>query len=753
MTVVSFDTPYYDGPASSGGGGGGGGGGGTSTVPPAYPFEVSIAGRNYIVDTSFEPYRRDAFRHRSIPPQRESIDLNNEPGEGTINTAGLWRRGMEDWSLGAGQIFLDRKQSVANRFFRSKGVNPWTQWQLTLLQDTKQVFDPSNTGVFPQSTDGFIRAIAVSNTVYVLTRFQLFWTTDWNLPMNSVEAPAPAEYTDIATDGFNVYVSDAFAGILMTASNTTSMSNIVGPYNGNGYSSVGYCNDRLLCSQGPNLFDITHLSATCTLTIPVDTGNTITGINVTPLPQAVNGPGVDTVGNSTPGDNIIVGNESFTASDDAAQGAITIFTETQVATTDNPIGTAVVDSEWSDPDAPFFTHNNPSWIWDCYAGGSSEIYIGGHSSLGGFSESVNGGASGIYRTTLDSDGTTLTAPSIALPLEGGEFCTCLASYLNFIFVGSNYGIRMCQTLAAYDPTGNQGDLRAGALIPNITQPVNVPVYGAVGSGRFVWFSWGNYDSTSTGIGRMDLTNFIDALAPAYASDLMVEGTGQVFLDWDPITNGPLLALQGNPGIDIGGIFVQDPAKKVMSGTVESGQITYGLPDAKVAMSLDARVITPFVGSIEGLMAIDQGLGQNYTEVGSTNETQPLAQWALNQLRGEMFQVEIQMNSGGSNGTPELSRWTLKAYPGVSTGISISAVLYLATLDEEKGLLQPYDPYAEYAYLENLRQTQQVIQYVEGPFVANVVIQQLDWLPNLEQVNGPRAGYQGNLIVYMNTLPN
>ena len=54
-----------------------------STVPTNFhPALIKIAAgalgtRQFPVDTSFEPYRREAFRHRSIPTQRDSISLDN----------------------------------------------------------------------------------------------------------------------------------------------------------------------------------------------------------------------------------------------------------------------------------------------------------------------------------------------------------------------------------------------------------------------------------------------------------------------------------------------------------------------------------------------------------------------------------------------------------------------------------------------------------------------------------------------------
>ncbi len=721
MTVVLFDQPYLDDASNV-----------HTIIPPPYPFEVSIAGRTYEIDTSFEPYRRDAFRHRSVPPQRESINIDNIAGEGTINPGGLWRRGAVDWSLGAGQLYQDRKGGLSNRFYRSKGVNPWTQYQLTLLQATKQV-------MVLGEQETLVKAIAVSNYVYIVRAGSLQWTTDWSHFTNVGGLPVDGSLTDICTDGLNVYVSAGNShGIYTTTQGALLATNFV---TGTSFDSCGYCNDRLMAGSGPKLYNITHGAQTISLAVALTATDAYTSVTVSPLPQAV-----------ASGDTITVGTDSTTASDASAIGDTVIYVASFTAGSSWAVGTAVTDTAWASNVVLVFEHNNPAWHWTCYAGGSQQIYIGGLSSTGGFQESVNGGASGVYRSTIDADGTTLAAPVIALPLEGGEFVSSLATYLNLIFVGSNLGVRMCETLNANDPTGASGDLRAGGLIPNIVQPVNLPVYGIVGSGRFVYFSWPNYDADSTGIGRMDLTTFIDALAPAYASDLMCPGSGVSRLDWDPINNGPLICVQGNPGTTIGGVYVIDNANKVASGTVQSGGIEFDLAEDKVAISLQANMVSPLNGSVYGFMAVDQPVGQNYSPVGQTFQTRPGLPWALDQLRGQIFDVEIQLNSGGANLSPTLARWTLKALPGVATGILISVVLILPTRGEEKGLAQPFSPYQEYAFLENLRQNQQVITYVEGPFMKNGIIQQLDWLPNLQQAGGANSGFNANLIVYILTLP-
>ena len=397
--------------------------------------------------------------------------------------------------------------------------------------------------------------------------------------------------------------------------------------------------------------------------------------------------------------------------------------------------------------APLYTHPSDAWRWTDFTYGSSQIYCSG--GIAPY------GPSGIFRTTPDpTDSTVLIVPVQALPLENGEYPTCLGSYLNYVFVGTNLGLRMCQTLAAYDPTGNQGDLRAGAIIPNITQPVTQPVTGIIGDGRFVYFTWNDYDSDSTGLGRLDLENFIDALTPTYASDLMIPGSGSILLSWDPVTNSPLMSVQGQQGIDSGGIYTMDTQHYVSEGFVDSGYTVFDLPDDKVAMSMVGQVLPPQLGTVEGQLSVDQPLMENYRSIGVQAAPQSsIMNWDIPQTRGSQFQVRFILESSDDRtGSPTLSHWTLKAYAAVSTGIMISVVLIMDRLTVEKDLLRPFDPYAEYDYLEECRQDQRVIQYVEGPFVRNGIITQLDWLPNLEQFGGPWTGYQSYLIVYFKTLP-
>ena len=726
--AFSFDEPYFD-PTSAQ----------QTTIPPPSPWPVSLAGWPLMADTSFEPYRRDAFRHRSIPAQRDSISLNNEPGEGTVNTEGLWRRGMDDWSLGAGQFYLDRKESVSNRFYQSKGINPFNQWNLTLHFDTKRVYAPPG--------DSILKTMTVGNAVWILEPTRMTYTQDWVtftevLPIlfdaGFIPDPVPDSNINLAlgtmfdfcTDGYMIWI--ACAGGIYTI--TGEAPNFVGSVyitDNTRFDTIAFVSDRLLASSGNRLYNITHGYQAGVLTSGgLTSGTTYTSIDISPAPQEIQN--LDTV---------FIGDQAWTTTSSAAVGATSVSVSSAAADANYPAGTLYTVRSWASVGGPdswtsqqlLWQHPSPQWLWHNYAEGSSQIYIGG--AVGFY------GPGAVYRTTLNADNITLAVPVIALPMEGGEYPTSLFGYLNFIFVGSNYGIRMCQTLAAYDPSGNQGDLRAGSLIPNITQPVTQPVTAITASGRYVWFTWNDYDSKSTGLGRLDLATFIDALSPVYASDLMITAQGWITsLDWDPITAGPVMGMAN-------GVYVEDRANVVPSGTIDSGRVTFGIPDDKIARFLDARQNASGGGSVSFALELDSAAPFN---VGQIPPSVGRGTLSISQLRAENFNVLATLTSGGGLSAPDLERWTLKALPGVVSGTEISVVIDCAEKITLGGVGYEQDPYAIYTFVRGLHTSQTVVSYVEGGYTAMVTVDSFDWLPNKMRDNY-QGGYNSYLVAYLKTL--
>ena len=165
-----------------------------------------------------------------------------------------------------------------------------------------------------------------------------------------------------------------------------------------------------------------------------------------------------------------------------------------------------------------YTHPDPSFRWEAACEGPQAIYL-----LGGYGDKYV-----VHKVTIKDDGTGLNPAIVAVELPDGEIGYKIDSYLGFVFIGTDKGVRMAQ------PESN-GDLLLGAVIPTAS-----PVRCFEGQDRFVWYGVSSMDpgyvptnndqadvfptSPVPGLGRMDLTTFTTtALTPAYANDIAAWG--------------------------------------------------------------------------------------------------------------------------------------------------------------------------------------------------------------------------------------
>ena len=836
---------------------------------------VNSGTRQFTVDTSFEPYRREAFRHKSLPAQRQSIQMTNIVGQGTVNTEGLWRREQTEWSMGAGQQYLDRKSdSQETRFLSSKGIDVFSYpLQATLLPDTYRkdglgsaVTTSSN---LLMSRCGDYVVYANAGTVYYVTA-----TRAWGAPTtctfgSSYGGTAPSSVYSIDTNDTYVYIATNTGIWFMQPGASSTFQLYAAPdvssgFTG-GYDMVRWVNDQLVASRNNRLFafqprnvgtfpalgsipsisDVStvigdiitsgttatvyctqahnlsvgqpiNITGSSTLTyissitsaagVATVTTNTNHGLSVgQPISisgnvhTAFNGTGLTVSGVTSNTVFTYSTNESSTVASGATGGTVvgsgsytfntnwtvvtaptsTTFTITVPSSEASyATGGTVVSSEVPDM---LYTHPNPQWNWSDATGGETQVYFGGY--VKSSSGKKYGGT--IYRSNLMGASTTaasgigtitnsslvqpfsLNTPVQALPMSPDEYPVCVQSYLNYVFIGTNRGIRMTQTLSVYDPTATAtGDLKSGPLIPNILQPVNMPVTAIVGDGRFVWFAWNNYDNNSTGLGKLDLQTFIagDPLSPAYASDIMVTGQGVInSLDWDPFDNVPLMAINGL------GIYAPTASNEggnaivyqyVPNGTITSGIFDYGIPDKKIPVFFDYGAIAPVSSgtSVQAFVEIDpfdeDSAGSQpipvYPLSGDTGTT-ATSEFSVPPYSAEQFQVSVQLSSNESNTkTPILHRWTLKSWPAAVSGTQISVVVQLFSVNVVDGLEVYVDPYDSFTWLENRRQSQEILTYQEGPLSVRCVIDSLDWIPHKRRDNYEN-GFEGDCVIFLKTL--
>ena len=142
----------------------------------------------------------------------------------------------------------------------------------------------------------------------------------------------------------------------------------------------------------------------------------------------------------------------------------------------------------------------------------------------------------------------------------GEIVTTIEGYLGYILIGLENGFRFCSA-------DDNGNLVVGPLIATGTS-----VQCFAGVGQYVYFGWTNYDSDSTGIGRMNIADQISVNQPAYASDLMVTGQGTV-LDLHEFNNVPIFTVSGK------GAYKEHASNLVASGQLVAGIYRWGVGDA------------------------------------------------------------------------------------------------------------------------------------------------------------------------------
>ena len=595
---LRYDTPYIEPtPAFYSGAS-------TSPLVP-YPFPVAVAGHPYQIqwDQTAIGVWGAKFKKTSLPLLRTQADNSNTPGEQSVSPEQFWRRSQDSWHYGAGQVHYDRANSNGNRFYSSKGVNPWDQWKVSLLNTTSNVKTSTNTG---------LQCLVAGTYVYLTNGTALNYSSgalsSWSSATGMTGSPL-----SITTDGNTIW----------TANNTNGIySGIVGASSVSSYSTgtvtlVSFTKSRLMAAGGGKLYNITATGA---------------------LPTAL----------------LDLSGRNFT--------------------------------------------------WVDIVGGQSQIYAAGYA----------GDKSLIYRTAIKADGTALDVPIVAAELPDGEIVASLGSYLGYIFIGSNRGVRFCSV-------NSDGSLTLGSLTKT-----DATVYCFEGQDRFVWYGLTNYDISSTGLGRLDLTSFTSTLTPAYASDLMADGQGAV-RTVQTFNNLRLFTVDGV------GLFYETASTPVSTGNITVGTTGYGITDPKVAMFLDIKH-EPLNGSISFAISADGKAAKTIGISSVTATVSPANAFPCRQLFGEEFQLTATLTPA-SNVSPTLTRWTLRSYPApVRTGQWDIPILLFDTVSAG-GTDYPLDVTTELDFLIGLHKSQKIATLQIGNTVSQAVMYDYQWLPEAFNTKG------------------
>ena len=335
--------------------------------------------------------------------------------------------------------------------------------------------------------------------------------------------------------------------------------------------------------------------------------------------------------------------------------------------------------------ASMFVHPDADFEWVGVAEGTSWIYMGG----------TVGDKSTIYRTAVRADGTALDVLTVAGRLPDGEMLTTIYGYLGIVLLGTTRGFRVAQ------PNGN-GDLVLGALVD-----IGAAVEVMMGRGTFIYFGWSNYDVTSTGIGRMDLSNLtdVDNLVPAYASDLMATVQGTVAgIAYCTTIDGMAFGVNGS------GIYKESTTDLVTSGTIEGGIIRYGLTEEKVVTGARAGFTGP--GTVTLALATNT---ESFAPIGETGV----------QERGVNYELRATITQSGTHVSPAVESITLYAYPAPEGTIFIDATAIIADkIQTRDGIEVAADPVAMRTFLLDRYRSKVLVSLQLGVENFQVTLEQM-----------------------------
>ena len=621
--TVDFNEPYIGGSSSG-------------IIPnPIPPDQVGIDTRQYLLDTKSGEYRREGIEVLQQRNTNNNRDLLLLPQE-------VWRQQFESWHQGAGQQNADREDALPYRFYRSFGINPWTKYELTLLNDTTRVYELTDTKKCWVQPHGIQLAIVHGTSV-------VFMDPDF-----STSAPltvGTADAISITYDGDGVFTLHDDGTVFHVTNDTTATARTItppaSPATPNPVTDatfIAYVKDYLILGVGNQLWDITATQAKLIYTSPV-TGFTWKG---------------------------------------AAEGANAIY---------------------------------------CI-GGVNDKHV-------------------VHRLGIKQDGTGLEPAVVAGTLPDGEIGASIGSYLGYVFIGTDKGVRMAT------PNGAQGDLTLGALIPT-TQTV----YGFEGQDRFVWATASSIDPTPTGetaghddfptnpvcgLYRADLSTFtVTESTPAYATDIFATNQHNKIVR--------SVATWGNKRVftvENGGVFVEND-RKVKGGWIEMGRVSYSVEDLKTGLYAQGKW-EPLYGSVEMYLSYDN---DRPTRIMNWSLTGSIRSGNIS-LDGKQFsridpRIELHRYATDTTKGPIFTRFEVRARAVKGA----ASRWYLPIINHESldlnGVIVARDVNVEYERLMALMESGKMFPLQEMGNVYRVVARDFKWTP--EKLNTQGTGWQGVFLL-------
>lgn len=381
-----------------------------------------------------------------------------------------------------------------------------------------------------------------------------------------------------------------------------------------------------------------------------------------------------------------------------------------------------------------YTHPDTNFRWYSAASGSQFIYALGYV----------GDRTTIHKIGVKSDGTGLLPAIVAGSLPDGEIGTTIDSYLGYIFIGTNKGVRMAQA-------DSNGDLVLGPIIPTAD-----PVKCFEGQDRFVWYGNSSIDgsyadianrfpeSPVCGLSRMDLSTFTtSALTPAYANDIYtLEESNKTVQSLATYKNKRVFSVAS------GGVFFESD-DKVEAAWLKQGTMSFSVEDLKTGLYTQAKWL-PLRGKIEIDISFDSGDYQRvaeFSEIGTVrSDNISLDGRQFTRINPAYILCRCEDETGLG---PFFTRWEVRAVPvkGRSSRWTIPVMNY--DVVEIDGVIYNRNVTDELNALMSLCRDGNLFVLQEAGTSYRVHAKDFLWQPEKLSANG--TGWQGTFTIIVEEM--
>jgi hypothetical protein len=383
-----------------------------------------------------------------------------------------------------------------------------------------------------------------------------------------------------------------------------------------------------------------------------------------------------------------------------------------------------------------YTSPDPLFRWESACAGPQAIYV-----LGGYGDKWV-----VHKVTIKDDGTGLNPAIVAVELPDGEIGYKIDSYLGYVFIGTDKGVRMAQ------PDAN-GDLTLGAIIPTAE-----PVRCFEGQDRFMWYGVSSMDpgyvptqndqadvfptSPVPGLGRMDLSTFTTTnLTPAYANDIAA---------WDQPAGNVMSAVTwlGRTvfAIEDGGVYYSTD-DKVPGGWLTQGTMSFSVEDLKSALYMQLKWVPDCAGLAYLDLAFDNSPFGRYARIntgsGIRSENINLAGIKFSRVNLRYVLTRCPLNNEKG---PIPTRWEIRAFPVRGQASRWEVPVILADDVDINGMVEARNPLSDKNALVGLVQNGTVFQYQESGQSYQVLAREFLWQP--ERLSTTGNGWQGTMLMVL-----